>query len=144
MMIQVRCRCAQRTIDTANIGSWKLRCKTCHEIIYDPEARAAPAIPTETSDEEQTQFNQWLQGSAELKVLMSSESEDGAKRCPRHPEYKLVAACSRCEKLLCKRCLDRVGEAFTCGDCTEKQLAESREAEKRGGIVGLLKRLLGR
>jgi len=142
MMIQVRCRCAQRTIDTETVGPWRLRCKTCQEIIYDPPATAAkPSVAPETTDDERSRFDEWLHGSSELQLLMSSDGKEG-QPCSRHPDHKVIAACSRCEKLLCKQCLDRIGEAFTCGDCVEKQLLESRETERRG-VLGFLGRIFG-
>jgi hypothetical protein len=141
MKVLVRCKCTQRTIDTDTIGPWRLRCKTCHEIIYDPTAQPAQAR-TETTDEERTQFNDWLKGSAELKVLMSSEG-DGAQKCKLHPKYPIVAACRECEKLLCKRCLDRVGDSFTCSDCVSRRLMGSQETEGRG-IGAFFKRLFSR
>jgi hypothetical protein len=146
MHVKVRCRCMQRTIDTDTVGPWRLRCKTCHEIIYDPQAASARAKKQpETSDEEKSQFNDWLQASNELKVLMSSDGETGLRPCPKHPKYKLIAACSGCEKLLCKKCLDRVGESFTCGDCVERKLFESRESGKTtGGLFAFLRRLFRR
>ncbi len=144
MMITARCRCTQRTIDTDKVGPWRLRCKTCHEIIYDPQAAAAKKAATETTDEERTNFNEFLQASNELKVLMSSEGEPDQRNCKAHPKYKIVAACSRCEKLLCKKCLDRVGDAFTCGDCIEKQLLSSKESGGGGGFFGFFRRLFGR
>lgn len=147
MMITARCRCTQRTIDTDKVGPWRLRCKTCQEIIYDPQAAAAAAkqrpSTVETTDEEKTQFNDFLQASNELKVLMSSEGEPDTRHCPRHPKYKIVAACGRCEKLLCKKCLDRVGDAFTCSDCIEKQLLSSKESSG-GGLFAFFRRLFSR
>jgi hypothetical protein len=142
MQISVRCRCTQRTIDTDQVGPWRLRCKTCQEIIYDPTAQAAKRPQVETTDDEKTQFNDFLQASNELKVLMSSEGEPDQRPCKKHPKYKIVAACSRCGALLCKKCLDRIGDAFTCGDCVEKQLFQSRESS--GGLLGFFKRLFAR
>jgi hypothetical protein len=145
MLISVNCRCAvERQIDTEKVGPWRLRCKGCQEIIYDPEAQAQPKRPDpEPSTEEESQFNQYLRGSAELKVLMSSEQEKGfpsqAGTCRTHQGFKIVAACNRCSKLLCRRCLDRVGDSFTCASCIEKQLLESRESG--GGFLGFFKRL---
>jgi len=152
MLISVRCRCAQRKIDTDQVGPWRLRCKTCQEILWDPQAHAAavakrtqqPPKTVETTDEERTQFNDWLNASNELKVLMSSEGEQPQEPCKKHPKYKIVAACSKCSALLCKRCLDRIGDAFTCGDCVEKQLLSSKESGPRGGIFGFFKRLFAR
>ncbi|MEZ0227213.1 MAG: B-box zinc finger protein [Planctomycetota bacterium] len=148
MMITAKCRCTQRTIDTDKVGPWRLRCKTCHEIIYDPQAAAAAAAAkkqhVETTDDEKTQFNDFLQASNELKVLMSSEGEPDQRPCPKHPKYKIVAACSRCDKLLCKKCLDRIGDAFTCGDCVERQLLSSKEGGGGGGLMGFFRRLFGR
>lgn len=145
MLISVNCRCAvARQIDTDKVGPWRLRCKGCQEIIYDPQAQAAPRVPQpDPSTTEETQFQDWLQGSAELKVLMSSEAEPNApaQNCRKHKGGKVVAACSRCSQLLCKRCLDRVGDSFTCADCVERQLLNSREGSRGGGILGFLKRL---
>ncbi len=125
MMIKVRCRCAQRTIDTDKVGAWKLRCKTCQEIIYDPQSAGRG---TDSTVEEHTNFDRWLQESNELKVLMSSDGEPDGRTCKKHPKYNVVAACNRCGQLLCKRCLDRIDEAFTCADCVA-QLVASREKE---------------
>ena len=128
MQIQVRCRCAvARTIDTSSVGPWRLRCKTCGDVIYDPQSQPTPPAPPPV-EEDNSQFNDWLQGSAELKVLMSSEGDTDAETCAKHPKYKIVAACTRCAALLCKRCLDRVGDAFTCGDCLAKELAGPSKA----------------
>ena len=152
MMITARCRCTERTNDTEKVGPWRLRCKTCHEIIYDPQAAAAAAaaktapgktVATETTDDEKTQFNDFLQASNELKVLMSSEGEPDQRPCPKHPKYKIVAACSRCDKLLCKKCLDRVGDAFMCAECVEKQLLSSRETSG-GGFFAFFRKLFSR
>ncbi len=144
MKVSVRCRCTQRTIDTDQVGPWRLRCKQCQEIIWDPQAQAQRRPSNvETTDEERSQFNDFLQASNELKVLMSSEGEPDQRNCPKHPKYKIVAACGRCEKLLCKKCLDRVGDAFTCSDCVEKQLLSSRETGG-GGLLAFFKRLFGR
>ena len=142
-MITARCRCTERTIDTDKVGPWRLRCKTCQEIIYDPQAAAAKRPHVETTDDERSQFTDFLQASNELKVLMSSEGEPDQRPCPKHPKYKIVAACSRCEKLLCKKCLDRIGDAFTCGDCVEKQLMSSRESGG-GGLMAFFRRIFSR
>lgn len=141
MKVVVRCRCTQRTIDTDQVGPWRLRCKQCHEIIYDPTPPPS-AQKVETTDDERTQFNEFLQASNELKVLMSSEGEPDARFCAKHPKSRIVAACSRCEALLCKKCLDRVGDSFTCGDCVERQLLSSKESEARG-FFAFFRRLFG-
>jgi hypothetical protein len=144
MLIKVRCRCAvERTIDTDTVGPWRLRCKQCHDTIYDPEKAAQKRAQVETTDDEKSQFNDWLQGSAELKVLMSSEGEpEKTPNCPTHPKYKIVAACSKCDKLLCKHCLDRVGDQFTCSECVANALSEGRDGEG-GGFMAFLRRLFG-
>ena len=147
MQIQVRCRCAvARTIDTTTVGPWRLRCKTCGDVIYDPQSQPPPRVPPPpTSDEENSQFNDWLQGSAELKVLMSSEGDDEQESCAKHPKYKIVAACNRCAALLCKRCLDRIGDSFTCGDCVAKELRGTSGAAKvAGGLKAFFGRLFGK
>jgi hypothetical protein len=144
MRLAVHCRCAvERTIDTDEVGPWRLRCKKCQEIIYDPAARPRERdLEPEGSTAAETQFHKWLQGSGELKVLASSAGDrmSPLPSCPAHPRFKIVAACNRCSKLLCKRCLDRVGDSFTCAACVEQQLASPSE---EGGLLGRLRRLLG-
>lgn len=145
MRITVRCACAvPRTIDTDKVGSWRLRCKTCGDVIYDPKASAIEPL---VEDDEDSQFMQWLRESAELKVLMSSEGDRAAppsQMCERHSDRRVVAACNRCSRLLCRACLDRIGESFTCSECVGATLAASGRGGKGGGLMGFLARLLGR
>ena len=141
MRIAVHCRCAvSRTIDTDKVGPNRLRCTTCREIIYDPAAVATTVEPQPDPDDE-SQFQQWLQGSAELKVLLSSEGEAAPQNCPKHPTRKIVAACNQCSRLLCRACLDRVGEAFTCSACVAE--AVTGKKVKQGGFFAFLSRLFG-
>src|SRR5438445_45088 len=96
----------------------------CSPVLFPaPEARPpAPPPRRETeSSVDDSDFNQWLHGSAELKVLLSSDGEGPAGRCLRHDGRKFVAACVRCSKLLCRACLDQVGESFTCADCVRTE-----------------------
>jgi hypothetical protein len=168
MRLQVRCRCdVLRTIDTTQVGPWRLRCKQCGDILYDPRASAAEPVPlpfpdptrppppvaTDTKrsgyapvpklDEDHdplsdTEFQRRLMDSAELKVMMSSDGEE-SRPCPRHPQRPIVAACTNCSEFLCKRCLDKVGDAFVCAECAPELLT----GPPKPGVMGWLKRLFG-
>jgi hypothetical protein len=147
MNLSVRCRCnVQRTIDTSQVGPWRLRCKQCGDVLYDPTQEAAAAEALEASREEEREefddsmFQQWLEGSAELKVMMSTDG-DSAPQCGRHPGRHIVAACTRCSALLCKSCLDRVSDAFVCSECL---LEEVSDQESGGGFMAWLKGLFWR
>lgn len=138
MKLKVSCRCKSRVIDTEKAGPWRMRCKTCGEVLYDPRNAHLPHEELEESAVEDTQFQNWLEGSSDLNVLTSTDGES-TRPCPKHPELGVVAACTRCSSLLCKRCLDRVGDVFVCSECIRKELEQS--AEK--GMTGWLKRLFG-
>src|SRR4051812_29893242 len=143
MRIAVHCRCAvARTIDTDKVGQNRLRCTTCREIIYDPAAVATTVEPEPDPDDE-SQFQQWLQGSAELKVMLSSEGDPAAQNCPKHPNRRIVAACNQCSRLLCRACLDRVGEAFTCSACVAEAVT-GKKKRKKGGFFAFFARLFGK
>lgn len=136
MQISVRCRCnVQRTIDIDRVGPWRLRCKQCGDVLYDPSARVLEPELEESAEPGVTdsQFQRWLHGSAELKVMLSNDGEE-AMRCERHPDRAVVAACTRCSAFLCKRCLDRVGDAFVCAACIHADDA----ARPRGWLARLL------
>jgi hypothetical protein len=138
MKLAVHCSCAvARTIDTDKVGPYRLRCTTCREIIYDPNQQAVAVEP-----ESDSQFQTWLEGSAELKVLASSDGEGSPKLCPKHPERRVVAACNGCSALLCRACLDRVGDKFTCSACVDKTLG-LKEKRADGGIGGFFTKLFG-
>lgn len=172
MQLSVRCRCnVRRTIDTSKVGAWRLRCKQCGDVLYDPSANAGPAQPVpqiatkrlgapvdlgedpfapqdlkvpdlEDEDDgvEDSQFQRWLHGSAELQVMLSSDGSD-APRCERHRDRKVVAACTRCSLLLCKKCLDRIDDEFVCSECVA--LVASKADPKQGGLTAWFKRLFG-
>ncbi len=143
MQIAVSCRCGvSRKLDTEKVGPWRIRCTTCREIIYDPARAKPPLAPPPEPEVTDSDFTRWLTGSAELKVLLSSDGDGPAGRCPAHGGRKFVAACVRCSRLLCRACLDQVGEAFTCAECVRAEL-EERAGTKRG-IGGFLARLFGR
>jgi hypothetical protein len=146
-----------RTIDTGQVGPWRLRCKQCGDILYDPRAKAAEPIPLplddgplsgppRTTSEEQdlysdSDFQRRLMESAELKVMMSSDGEE-AQRCARHPTRAVVAACTRCGDLLCKSCLDRIGDEFVCARCIAL-VAGARPAGDGKGVMGWFRKLFG-
>lgn len=137
--IAVRCRCQKvRTIDTERAGPWRMRCKGCGDVLFDPARAPEPAEVLEESVED-TEFLNWLEGSAELNVLKSSDAD--APPCVRHTDRPVVAACTQCSRLLCKLCLDRVGEAFVCSECVAEQAAGGPEGEP--GVFGWLRRKLG-
>jgi hypothetical protein len=136
--IKVECRCKRRTIDTDKVGPWRLRCKTCGEVLYDPRVAPLPD-ELEDSDVEDSVFQQWLNGSSDLNVLTSTDGEE-SQPCPKHPQLPVVAACTRCSSLLCKSCLDRVEDVFVCSDCIRQELAGSGEGK---GMTAWLKRLFG-
>ena len=46
-----------------------------------------------------SQFQDWLMGSSELQVMMSTDGAN-APRCKVHPKKPVVAACTRCNALL--------------------------------------------
>ncbi|MDC3379424.1 hypothetical protein OAX78_03985 [Planctomycetota bacterium] len=145
MHLSVRCSCnVQRTIDTSQVGPWRLRCKQCGDVIYDPSAEAlevaTPVAPVIEEDPD-SQFQDWLEGSAELKVLLSADGTD-APRCQKHPAKRIIAACTRCSQLLCKKCLDRVDDEFVCSDCAIRVAAAGGEPGE-GGFFGWFKRLFG-
>lgn len=124
MKLSVKCKCAvKREIDTAAVGSCRLRCRTCGDVLYDPLARGAEAKPEpEPEPEDETAFQEWLEASRELKLILSSENEKSLP-CPTHVDQRVVAACNHCARLLCKRCLDRVDDSFTCSACLDKAVA---------------------
>ena len=98
------------------------------------------ALPTEHDDEE-SQFQAWLQGSGELKVMHSSDGSN-APQCERHRGRRVVAACTRCSALLCKHCLDRIDDEFVCSECVA-QVASGMDPSK-GGLKAWFRKLLGR
>ncbi len=160
MELSVRCRCqVVRKIDPAKVGQFRLRCKQCGDVLYDPN-QAAPvpldpfAKPTardpgirpsgqgaigKGSDDGDTDFQKRLLESAELKVMMSSDGEQ-AVNCRRHKKRKVVAACTRCADLLCKQCLDRIGDEFVCATCIA-QVATGEEAVPSGGVMSFFRKL---
>lgn len=143
--MQVRCRCeVTRKIDPAKVGPWRLRCKQCGDILYDPSA-AAPAMParpmTETDPTQESAFQRRLHESAELKVMMSSDGTEG-QPCPRHRGKKIIAACTRCADLLCNACLDKIGDEFVCSRCIA-DVATGAPSDRPGGIMGFFRRLFG-
>jgi hypothetical protein len=166
----VNCRCnVRREIDTAKVGPWRLRCKQCGDVLYDPSASDAAPLPGSRDDLEakaanvlsrltpapradseigtvpqatgqESTFQQWLEGSAELQVMHSS---DGANvpRCQTHPDRRIVAACTRCAQLLCKNCLDRIDDEFACASCVTKVAAHLGESGENTGLMGWFKRV---
>ena len=154
MQLQVRCRCnVTRTIDTGQVGPWRLRCKQCGDVLYDPRAQATnvplnlelPPGPTsgdEHDPQEESEFQRRLLESAELKVMMSSEGEV-AQRCRKHPKRAVVAACTRCGELLCKRCLDKVGDEFVCASCMA-EVASARPEGDDKGVMAWFRKLFRR
>lgn len=141
MLIQVVCRCrVRRTIDTREVGAWRLRCKQCGDVLYDPATAPAEPAPEAEDEEDDTQFQRWLEGSGELKLLLSSEGDE-APPCPRHPSRRVVAACTRCAALLCKHCLDRIDDQFACAACVAEVAARVDPAQ--GGLFAWFRRLLG-
>jgi hypothetical protein len=142
MKIAVHCRCAvARTIDTDKVGPYRLRCTTCREVIYDP-AQVATVVEPEPDPDEESSFQQWLEGSAELKVMLSSEGDPSPQSCPKHPQRRVVAACNKCSRLLCRACLDRVGETFTCSACVAETVTGKKQ-KKGKGFLSFLSRLFG-
>lgn len=170
-MIYVECRCrVRRAIDPSQVGAWRLRCKQCGDVLYDPSTSgrhmppppptpaatpvapmpgtpvpsampsAAPLLAADDDGLEDTSFQQWLRGSGELKVLVSSDGAHTA-HCSRHPAQRVVAACTRCSELLCKHCLDRIDDEFVCSECVAKVASEVDPTQ--GGLLGWFKRLLG-
>jgi hypothetical protein len=207
----VRCRCnVQRRIDTSQVGPWRLRCKQCGDVLYDPSAApipgthpgvtaaAPPPAPTaapppprplpppppavppqarprapktpiqqpghavpisdtgvvdpvlttpapshETHDGEggeDSTFQQWLHGSAELKVLLSSDGLP-APKCKRHPARRIVAGCTRCSELLCKFCLDRIDDEFVCSECVAA--VATKVDLQDGGLKAWFRKIFG-
>jgi hypothetical protein len=142
--LSVRCRCnVTRTIEPAKVGPWRLRCKQCGDVLYDPRAQAAEAIPVEEEEPGalDSVFQKRLMESAELKVMMSNDGEN-ALPCQRHPSKPVVAACTRCSDLLCKSCLDRVGDEFVCSRCVA--VAAGAIPKGEGGLMAWFRRLMGR
>ncbi len=162
MELQVRCRCnVVRKIDPAKVGSFRLRCKQCGDVLFDPHqaapvpldpfAKPAPAArdpgmrPSGQgrigtgSDDGDTDFQKRLLESAELNVMMSSDGEQ-AVTCRRHKKRRVVAACTRCADLLCKDCLDRIGDEFVCSKCIA-QVATGEEAIPSGGVMSFFRKL---
>ncbi len=141
MQLKVRCRCqVTRTIDTGKVGPFRLRCKQCGDVLFDPRAEAAePVVLDDRPGVEDSTFFRRLQESAEIKVLMSSDGEESPP-CPKHPDRRVVAACTRCSRLLCKRCLDRIDDDFVCSSC----VAEAAGAKPPpGGLMAWFRRVLG-
>jgi len=100
----------------------------------------APA-ESDVGDTEDSTFQRWLRGSGELKVMLSSEGLE-APKCARHPRRRIVAACTRCSALLCKRCLDRIDDEFVCAECVAKVAAQVTDPGS-GGLTPWFKRLFG-
>lgn len=178
----------------AQVGAWRLRCKQCGDVLYDPAApppglqqqrapqqpqrppqRSAPKQPQgrgprkppaqspadrqraleakaesalrqlspapsfDSDPVEDSTFQQWLEGSGELKVLLSSDGSK-APRCDRHPTRKIVAACTRCSALLCKACLDRIDDEFACSECVERVALKMDDS---GGVLSWFKKIFG-
>ncbi|RMG07279.1 MAG: hypothetical protein D6731_24180, partial [Planctomycetota bacterium] len=98
---------------------------------------APPAPPAEDED---SVFQRWLEGSAELKVLVSSDGSTSPK-CKQHPERRVVAACTRCSALLCSRCLDRIGDEFACAECVARVAAQTDPAQ--GGLKSWFRKVFG-
>ncbi len=150
VQLQVRCRCnVLRTIDTGQVGPWRLRCKQCGDVLYDPRAEVAEVplpleLPGDDDDglHEDSEFQRRLMESAELKVMMSSDGEE-AQRCPRHPKRPIVAACTRCSDLLCRSCLDKIGDEFVCASCIAS-VAGARPAGDERGVMSWFRKLFGR
>lgn len=148
VQLQVRCRCdVLRRIDTGQVGPWRLRCKQCGDVLYDPRAQAAEVpLPLELPDDDDgrhddTDFQRRLMESAELKVMMSSDGEE-AQRCPRHPKRPIVAACTRCSDLLCRGCLDKIGDEFVCAACIALVAGARPEGDAKG-VMGWFRKLFG-
>lgn len=149
VQLQVRCRCdVLRTIDTGRVGPWRLRCKQCGDVLYDPRAQVAEVpLPLELPDDQDdgdldTEFQRRLMESAELKVMMSSDGEE-VQRCARHPQRPIVAACTRCSDLLCRACLDRVDDEFVCSACIAQVAGARPEGDDRG-VMAWFRKLFGR
>jgi hypothetical protein len=92
------------------------------------------------NDEDST-FQRWLEGSGELKVLLSSDGST-APKCDRHPKRRVVAACTRCSALLCKFCLDRIDDEFACSECVAKVAAKVDLEE--GGLKSWFRKVFGK
>ncbi|MCO5165825.1 MAG: hypothetical protein M9894_05595 [Planctomycetes bacterium] len=136
-----------RTIDTGRVGPWRLRCKQCGDILYDPRAQAHEVslpldLPGEEDDPlEDTEFQRRLMESAELKVMMSSDGEE-AQRCPKHPARPVVAACTRCSDLLCQACLDRIDDQFVCAGCVATVVGARPDGDGQG-VLAWFRKLFG-
>lgn len=132
-VFSVQCGCGkERAIDTRSLPPWRIRCKSCRQVLFDPTttlllgedapsgaatgADPGPASPPGRAGEVDP-FARFLRSSAELTELKAAELE----RCARHPAQAPVATCNRCGKQLCRACLDQVGNAFGCASCLETQ-----------------------
>jgi len=115
-VVTVRCGCkVERTVDVSGHVPWRVRCRSCGEVLFDPSATlvvGASAEPPEARLEDR--FRRWLSGSSELQVLPQGGAEE---RCALHASQPVVARCRRCARHLCRACLDRVGDAFMCAQC---------------------------
>ena len=142
-VFSIRCGCGkERAIDTRSLPPWRIRCKSCRQVLFDPTttlllgedgpgdapdpppafggggsaaARASGASPADAAPFDP--FAKFLKSSAELTELQAAARE----RCARHPSQTPVATCNRCGRQLCRACLDQVGNAFACATCLEAQ-----------------------
>ena len=103
-----------------------------------PKVSKTPRAPSFQSDD--SEFQDWLQGSGELQVMLSNDGS-ATPFCPRHPDRRIVAACTRCSALLCKHCLDRIEDEFVCSACVTDVITEGEDG---GGLVGWFRRLFNR
>jgi hypothetical protein len=117
----VRCACnVERKIDTSVLRPWRVRCKRCKQVLFDPSSTMV--VGNATVQEESTQeLNRWVSGSHEhIRPLNLNETSE-AMRCPTHPLQQVIAGCKQCNRLLCRACVDQVGESLVCSDCVGQQ-----------------------
>ena len=116
-VLSVRCACnVEREIDTSVLRPWRVRCKRCQQVLFDPSATMVVG-DAEVAAEDTQELDRWVSGSQQhLRPLDPGDTVE-AMRCPTHPLQFVIAACKQCNRLVCRACVDQVGDALVCTDC---------------------------
>ncbi len=66
----------------------------------------------------------------------ASKSTTPTVACRYHRRREAVGVCARCEKPLCRDCMNPTGVGFKCGPCAGGKVASSKRRESEGGTPG--------